>query len=86
MLAALADKEAVIMELLDRVHLLEGADPEGTGGVGVSEDLMNHNQKLEGTISWLEVRGGAAGLGGEWGGLEGWAKGCGEGRGGCGGG
>ena len=45
------------MELLDRVHLLEGAGPEGAGGVGVSEDLMNHNQKLESTISWLEVRG-----------------------------
>lgn len=56
-LAALADKETVIMELLDRVHLLEGAGPKGAGGVGVSEDLMNHNQKLESTISWLEVRG-----------------------------
>lgn len=66
-LAALADKEAVIMELLDRVHHLEGVDPEGTKGVSVSEDLMNHNQKLESTISWLEVRGGAGwGIGRCW--------------------
>lgn len=62
MLAALADKEMVIKELLDRVHLLEWAGPEGKGGVGVPEDLMNHNQKLEGTISWLQVREGGEGL------------------------
>ena len=54
---SLSHKEKVIKELLDKVHLLERAGPEGTGGVCVSEDLMNHNQKLESTISWLEVRG-----------------------------
>ena len=56
-LTALAQKEKVIKVLLDRVHLLERAGPEGTGGMCVSEYLMNHNQKLESTISWLEVRG-----------------------------